>query len=53
MEAIKIFNGSDFRLVVYETGFTLEVDIPDTAQVETFKHWEDGLDDMEKAGFFK
>lgn len=53
-EAIKIFTGSDFRLVVYENGFTMEVDIPDTASVETYEHWEDdGLDDMAKAGFFK
>ena len=52
-EAIKVFNGEDFRLVVYEDGFVMEVDVPDTARVETYEHWEDdGLDDMAKAGFF-
>ena len=55
-EAIKIFTGSDFRLVVYEDGFTLEVDVPDTASIETYEHWENDIeadiDAMDKAGYF-
>ena len=56
-EAIKIFTGSDFRLIVYADGFVMEVDVPDTAQVETYEHWEDDIESdieaMDKAGFFK
>jgi hypothetical protein len=53
-EAIKVFNGEDFRLVVYEDGFVMEVDVPDTARVETYEHWEDDdeIEAMAKAGFF-
>lgn len=61
-KAIKVFEGIDYTLRVYEEGFVLEVMRPDAkmcSDYESFEHWdsdkedqEDYLNEMEKAGFF-
>jgi len=49
-KAIKVFEGVDYTLRVYEDGFVLEVMRPDAVQCndfEAFEHWDSDKESQE------